>query len=684
MARKGYRVRGFPRVRFRPMSPRLRLVLLSFLMLFVELALIRWLGSNVIYLSFFSNFVLLGSFLGIGLGFMRARSALDLTRWIPVALAFLIGFILIARVSVDRTGEELIYFGELAPTGLPAWLMLPVIFLAVTGVLMLIGEAVGRQFVAFEPLEAYRLDIAGSLLGILGFSALSLVWAPPVVWGVVAAGLILALFPTARRPLQLVALIGLVLMLGRESLVAEYSWSPYYKIAVVELVDDERFHITVNGIPHQDITSVADVREDDDSIYLQPYRRAAEVDDADVLIIGAGNGTDVALALSEDVGSVDAVEIDPRLLQVGEELHPDRPYQDSRVATHVADGREYLENTRRTYDLILFALPDSLTLVSGQGALRLESYLFTVEAMDAARERLNPDGVFAMYNYYREPWLVERLAATLERTYGHAPCVDSVGEVGQLAMLTIGRNPASVDCSGGTLLSAPSARVATDNYPFLYLRSPGLPPVYLATVLLILAASLVLVRVVGGPLRGMSRFLDLFCMGAAFLLLETKAVVQFALLFGTTWIVNSLVFAGVLASVLLAVEVARRIPNLPRTPLYAVLFASLLVAFLVPPGALLGLPPALRFVGAVALWFTPIFAANLIFAERFRRTDAAHLAFGANLLGAMVGGVLEYLSLITGFQLLVVVVALLYAGAFVLGRESAVRLPEVGRSSVPG
>lgn len=666
------------------MNPRLRLVVLSFLMLFLELALIRWLGSNVVYLSFFSNFVLLGSFLGIGLGFIRARSTLDLTRWIPVALAFFIGFILIARVSVDRTGDELIYFGELSPTGLPSWLMLPVIFLAVTGVMTLIGEAVGRQFVAFEPLEAYRLDIAGSLLGILGFSALSLFWAPPVIWAAVAGVIMLAILPQVRRPLQVVAIIGMVLMLGRESTVPEFSWSPYYKVAVVELEKDSSYHITVNGIPHQDITRVADIRDEADSIYLQPYRRAGNVEGADVLVIGAGNGTDVALALSEDVGSVDAVEIDPRLLEVGTQLHPDRPYSDPRVTAHVADGREYLENTDETYDLILFALPDSLTLVSGQGALRLESYLFTVEAMEAARDRLRPGGVFAMYNYYREEWLIERLSATLETVYGQAPCVDSIGDVGQLAMLTVGREADAVDCAGGSRFEAPNARPATDNYPFLYLRSPGLPSIYLVTVLLILAASLTLVRAVGGPLDGMRRYVDLFFMGAAFLLLETKAVVQFALLFGTTWIVNSLVFAGVLASVLLAVEVARRVPILPRTGLYAVLFASLAVAFIIPPGVLLGLPAAARFVSAVALWFTPIFAANLIFAERFRRAESAHVAFGTNLLGAMVGGVLEYLSLVVGFQVLVIVVAVLYLGAFATGRGKALRVPFLQRSGVPG
>ena len=99
------------------MPRRLRLVLLSFLMLFVELALIRWTGSNVIYLSYFSNFVLLGSFLGIGIGFLRARARVDLFSYAPIALAFFVGFVLIFPVEIDRSGSDLIFFGAYRPTG---------------------------------------------------------------------------------------------------------------------------------------------------------------------------------------------------------------------------------------------------------------------------------------------------------------------------------------------------------------------------------------------------------------------------------------------------------------------------------------------------------------------------------------------------------------------------------------
>jgi hypothetical protein len=167
----------------------------------------------------------------------------------------------------------------------------------------------------------------------------------------------------------------------------------------------------------------------------------------------------------------------------------------------------------------------------------------------------------------------------------------------------------------------------------------------------------------------MARYVDLFFMGAAFLLLETKNVVQFALLFGTTWFVNALVFTGILLSVLLAVEVSKRVTFSRPARLYVVLLASIVVAWLVPPSSLLSMAAVPRFALAAAIAFAPIFTANLVFAQRFRAVASSTTAFGANLLGAMVGGLLEYGALVTGYRALLIVVAALYGLAFVAGRR---------------
>jgi hypothetical protein len=147
----------------------LQLFVLSFLMLFVELALIRWSGALVIYLSYFSNFVLLGSFLGIGIGFLRARARVNLFPYAPVALALLILFVRVFPVEVIRTGNEGIIFfgyGKFHASGPPTWITLPIVFLAVAAVMAMIGEGVARTFITFPALDAYRLDIAGSIIGI--------------------------------------------------------------------------------------------------------------------------------------------------------------------------------------------------------------------------------------------------------------------------------------------------------------------------------------------------------------------------------------------------------------------------------------------------------------------------------------------------------------------------------------
>jgi hypothetical protein len=536
-----------------------------------------------------------------------------------------------------------------------------VVFLAVAAVMATIGEGVARTFVRFRPLDAYRLDIGGSIAGIAAFSLLSFLDAKPVVWALIVALVMLLLYGRRVGLIQVVAALTLVMLLWSESLSSTDIWSPYYRISYTSAGQHE-YAINVNGIPHQNIAPASKLA----AVYSLPYQHAPGNPLRNVLIVGAGTGDDVANALREGAKHIDAVEIDPELYQLGVRLNPDHPYRDPRVTVHINDGRAFLEQTHTRYDMILFALPDSLTLVAGQSSLRLESYLFTLQAVQAAKDHLNPDGLFAMYNYYRTTWLRDRLANTMAVAYGHAPCVDNEGY--SLSMISITVNPSVMRC--GTVWNRPADVIgpATDDHPFVYLNGNSIPSLYLITLGLILLASIAVVRPAGGAFRRMTGYLDLFFMGAAFMLLETKNIVQFALLFGTTWFVNALVTAGVLVAVFAAVEVSRRVVVRRPALLYLGLLAALVVAWAVPPESLLALSPLPRFVVAVVIAFAPIFLANMVFAQRFRATGDSTTAFGANLLGAMMGGVLEYLSLIIGYRWLLAVVALLYGLAFLTGR----------------
>ena len=644
-------------------------------MLFVQLALIRWAGANLVHLSYFSNLILLASFLGIGLGFLRARKPRDLGRYAPVAILVLIAFIFFFPARIEGSSSELIFFTEVRPTGLPTWVTLPLVFLVVAFAMTLLGEITGRAFLEFTALDAYRWDIVGSLSGTLLFTLVAFLRSPSWIWPTVMLVALVLLYGKSLPILSWLAALGIIVLLVLESLTPGVSWSPYYKVTTQDYTNTAPPYtaIQVNGIPHQNVLD-AESRLELEPLYGKPYERAVDNPLRNVLVIGAGTGTDVALALSRGAQHVDAVEIDPRIQQIGIEKNPNQPYADPRVTTYIDDGRAFLSRTDGEYDLILFALPDSLTLVSGASQLRLESYLFTRESIQEAYDHLSPDGVFAMYNYYREDWLINRLAGTVEEVFGHAPCIDRFTAVQSLAVMAVGKSADNAVCedtwerasivASGQEIPAPSA----DDRPFLYLKDASIPQLYLILIGLILAVSLIAIRVVGGPLRQMRGYADLFLMGMAFLLLETRSITTFALLFGTTWLVNALVFAGVLLAVLLAIEVTRRFS--PRRPwVIAALFISLAIAWLVPNAWLLTLPVPVRLLVAVALAFAPIFCANLYFTSRFKEAANPTAAFAANLFGAMIGGCLEYLSLLTGYRFLIIVAALIYLAAVLVGRR---------------
>ena len=644
-------------------------------MLFLELALIRWLGANVIHLSYFSNFVLLGSFLGIGAGFLISRKSWSVWPVSMPLLSILVVGVLCFPVTIERTGSDVIYFTSLEANGPPAWLALPIIFAMVAIVLAGPAEVVGRCFGKLPPLAAYRYDLIGSLLGICAFTALSFLQAPSVVWGFIAFILYLALTSPSRRLVTCAWALMLVGKLLQETLAPGVSWSPYYKVATeeVDVAGSNLLLIGVNGVPHQLMAPAKWKLEQGEGIYRTPYLRLPGNPLDDVLIIGAGSGSDVAIALSKQARHVDAVDIDPRILQIGVEKNPDRPYADKRMKMHTNDGRAFLESTGRKYDLVLFALPDSLTLVSGASQIRLESFLFTQEALASVRKHLKPNGAFAMYNYYRERWLIDRLAGTVATAFGHAPCVDTFD--GVQAVITIGMTAADQRCETTWTPDSRHGAIVSGNRQYAFPLLQGrLVPAALYGYATRCSPDVPRHRThAGRAAAGMRPYADLFFMGAAFLLLETKNVATFALLFGTTWFVNALVFAGVMVIVLAAVETTRkfRTPSLPVV--YAGIAVSLALAWVIRPEWLLPLPFVPRLLAASLLAFLPIYLANVAFSKRFQNSADSQSAFAINLLGAIVGGCLEYAALITGYNNLLIVTGLLYLAAFLMMPRAAAR-----------
>lgn len=667
-----------------------RLFLTSATILFVELLLIRWIPANVVYVGYFSNFVLMASFLGIGLGILlgRARPRLPVS---PFALLLfgVVVLVLRAQLNIQIDPENQIFFGlELNKNAADVnFLVLPLVMALVVALMTTLALPLGGMLRSMPPLRAYGIDIAGSLTGIGAFGLMSILGLEAIVWFAMAAVLLsfLALGRgiTAWSAIPAAAMVGVLVVVGAEARGPDL-WSPYYRISAYDAgdrqvsarsgSDDRPVHLGVNGIGFQSMAAATDSANN--VLHSQVYRWFPERTFERVLIIGAGSGTDATLALYRGSGHVDAVEIDPVIARIGRDFHPDRPYDDPRIEVHIDDGRAFLRRSTERYDLIIFGLTDSLTLVTSTANLRLESFLFTEESFAAARDHLDEDGVFVMYNSYRESWLVARLQGLVTRVFGHEPILWLDGP--WRAVIGSGPGVEQAVARGevadvvdqlppfGGLPPTP----ATDDWPFLYLRNPGIAPYYLAALGILLAFAIVAVtaasRATRIPLRrGFSP--HFFVLGMAFLLLETRSLVTFSLLFGTTWSVNALVFFAILLSVLVAIGISARFPVRRAAPLYVGLFGTLALAWLLPPEQLLLDPPALRYTIAAALAFAPIMFANLVFAHSFRDTAAADMAFASNLLGAMVGGALEYLALLTGYRALLVVVAGLYALAYLLG-----------------
>jgi protein-L-isoaspartate O-methyltransferase len=648
-----------------------RLLLVSSTLLFAELLVIRWIPANVIYVGFFRNFLLMASFLGIGLGILWGRNpkriALPIFGPLLLALSLLVTN---GRVSIQMQSPGEIFFGltENATAADVNFVVLPALVALVALLMAGLAVPLGPLLKSMPPLRAYTWDIVGSMVGIAAFTVLAGLGTGPLTWfAVLGVLLLLGGLAAGLRRASLITGVTFVatLLVVFVAIKPGQFWSPYYRIDTYDSGGIEA--IDVNGIPHQAMwpTSVALSQP----MYGQVYDWLPERTFDNVLIIGAGSGSDVAVALEKGAKHVDAVEIDPRIQALGAERHPNRPYDDPRVSRINDDGRAFLRRTDSKYDLVVFALPDSLTLVSTSANLRLESFLFTQEAFDEVRDLLSEDGVFVLYNYYREDWLPQKIGAMLRDSFGSEPIARLYGDAA--ATLAAGPGIAALNeqSPGDTvdivdLDDAP--RAATDDWPFLYLIEPFVAPYYVGALALILAfAGFMVWRAAKGSGTSLRRFSPhFFLLGVAFLLLETRALVTFSLLFGTTWIVNSLVFFAVLASVLLAIWINQRYRIRNPMPLYVALLASIAVAWLLPPSTLLIEPPGLRYVVAAMLAFAPVFFANLVFSHSFRDTWTADMAFASNLLGAMVGGALEYVGLLTGYQSLLVVVAALYVAAW--------------------
>jgi SAM-dependent methyltransferase len=408
------------------------------------------------------------------------------------------------------------------------------------------------------------------------------------------------------------------------------------------------------------------------------------------MIVGSGTGNDVAAALRHNSRFVDAVEIDPAILALGKREHPEHPYDSPRVEVHLTDARAFLKRTRQRYDLILFGLLDSHTQFSDYSNMRIDNFVYTLESFREASRRLNPNGVLFVKFHVDHPWMAVRLEEMVRQAFGKPPLVfyadSSYGATATCFVISPAQQVENA------LLADPSLQdfvirnkvephtanvpVTTDDWPYLYQEGRWIPRTYFSIGIIVILMALALYFQIPEA-RAQAPSLFFFSMGAGFLLLETQVISRLALFFGTTWQVNGIVISSLLATLLLAnmVTTGARRP-LPRFWTLAGLLAGLALAYSLPLNRIPG-PPAWAGAVATAVFAVPVFFAGLLFASEFRKVESPSAALGANMLGAVAGGLLENLSFLFGMRALLLIAIGLYclAGIRLLFGRSAARTP---------
>lgn len=663
------------------------LTLATFGLLALELAVIRWMSGQVRIFAYLNNVVLICAFLGMGLGVALSETRPRLRRLVLPAFVVFCGAVAVLR----PLGLDQVTFPDLSiylwgAEVRAAWgsaflslLMISTLLAGVVGCFLLSGVAVGYHFRRLPTLRAYSFDLLGSLLGVVAIALVTAWSAPPAAWFLVGGTAYLLL---NRRWIGWASLAGILVVTGMSGGDALYS--PYNRIELGRLPDGD-FEVRVNRDFHQymydlsrDRIAAAPVgpgrqrRIGTRAVYDLPYRLPAEAERA--LIIGAGTGNDAQAALRAGFDTVYAVDIDPVILRVGGALHPEEPYQDGRVIRVVQDARAFLEQyDGAPFDIVSFGFLDSHAMFSAMSSLRLENYVYTEEGLRAAWEHLDQGGILSLaFSTAAGPWISDRIYWTLAEATGSRPrLVDHDLHGGSTFLLARGRElgpeAASPFPSGEPTRSLDEVRTTSDNWPFLYLRPGAFPWAYAAVLVVILFGATVAVRrVFGREVVGGGFDAPLFFMGAAFLLLETRGITNLSLLFGTTWVVNAAVFSGILLTVLLAnLAVIQFRPERER-PWFVPLALSLGLLWLLPASELTGLSMLMRGVVGGLLVGIPVGFAGIIVSIRLSRARDPTAALGSNLLGAVLGGCLEYLSMAIGLQGLLLLAAGLYLAALAL------------------
>lgn len=708
-------------------QPTVSLFVVSVLCLFLELMLIRWIGTEVRIFAYLQNTVLVVCFLGLGVGCFSCREPVSFR----ALLLHLLILVLLFAIPLTREGlgtisamlgaaGDFVIWQEAISTSMVQTFIFVVLGLTMTYCLMWlvwemfvpIGRLLGRLMNDHpRTIWAYSVNVAGSLLGILLFVLLSVLDQPPFTWLVVLA--VMLLFFLGQNGRQrwldtglLLAVLVLGWFAGQQAGALEVHWSPYQKLVLLDAASDD------SGVDHRIITVnnagyqvMIDLRREHVAAYPQRYppdmRGCSQYDiplllhpnPQTMLVVGAGAGNDAAGGLRHGVESITAVEIDPAIIDLGNRYHPEKPYDSANVRVVNDDARSYFASCDERFDVISFGLLDSHTQTAMTNA-RLDHYVYTIESIQQAKSLLGEGGILALTFEAKKPFIADRMARLLRDVFGAEPISFRIPRThygwGGVMFVAGALETAKQQIANNSQLNglieqwqhhdpvslSYTTPITSDDWPYVYLETPSIPRLFYflaALMFLLLIHHHKQLKIRSLIARWARPHWHFFFLGAAFMLLEVQNISKASVVLGNTWWVNAVIISGILIMVLLANAIAALWPKLPTAPVYAGLCASCVVLYMVDISRFAFLPFITKAVIVGAVTAVPMLFSGIVFIRSFARVESKAEALGANLIGALVGALLQSITFVTGIKALLLIVTGLYVLAMLTRFTTGVR-----------
>jgi len=686
--------------------------LISILGLFLETLFIRWVGTEIRIFAYLQNTVLVVCFLGIGLGAFTSHRPIEIKHTLlPLTIFLFLMAIPIIRSSLGLTSEMLSVLGDLV-----IWFNLAegdaltrIIYLVsglaltyfmlvlIVDIFVPIGRILGRLLNANpNPIWAYSINIFGSILGTWAFVLLSFYYQPPFIWFLIVAVLLAVfIFWFPRDKVLNCSLLGIIIVLSwfasRTPNALDVIWSPYQKLVVLKSQDSNfgQYLINVNNVGYQAIIDLDEQHvSNNPAIFPAEFSGLSQYDlpllfhpdPKSFLVVGAGSGNDVAGALRHQVEDIVAVEIDPAIILIGKKLHPEYPYVSAHVQLVTDDARSFFATTTKKFDVISFGLLDSHTTTALTNA-RLDHYVYTRESILQAKSLLNEGGIIALTFDAQRSFIIDRIERVLREVFDQPPLVfyiphnaygwggvmfvtgDSVNIQQQLDQNSRLADYIQQRQDDYQIQLTNNTKIATDDWPYLYLASPKIPSLYyllIGLMVLIFVRSYRKWQASTEISFSSTTFWHFFFLGAAFLLLEVQNISKAAVVLGNTWEVNVVIISSILGMALLANWIAYRFPNLSLSFVYMMLIAVCIGLYFVDLATFGFLPYVTKALIVGSLTSLPMLFSGIVFTRSFAVAKEKSNALGANLIGALVGALLQSVTFITGIKALLLIVAGFY------------------------